>query len=339
MVPAPWWTISLGLGQRLCKTTATNSDSCKSESEDCHSSPFSWFWNCLWVWLWVVDAIVDGEAPATKCSDILASLVVDIQLPCSSNRHAIKYIEICQAIEGFGMVRARRNSVCTWVVANQRVDGNVIDVVVTTEVTGTAEVRENLLSDGSRLWLNALSAVDVRFDSHQRLLELRLGEVLVDTARDTLRPFLLDTPQGRLRALGTRFGVRESHGQTLLSVFAGAVEVRLANDQVQVANAGQQLSFAQNTFGPLQPVSPAREAWRRGVLLADNLPLGQLLEELARHRHGHLGCDPAVAQMPVMGSFPLKDTDQALRLLAAALPISVEKPLPWWVNVGGKSGS
>lgn len=203
--------------------------------------------------------------------------------------------------------------------------------------TGTAEVRENRLSDGSRLWLNALSAVDVRFDSHQRLLELRLGEVLVDTARDSLRPFLLDTPQGRLRALGTRFGVRESHGQTLLSVFAGAVEVRLANDQVQVANAGQQLSFAQNAFGPLQPVSPAREAWRRGVLLADNLPLGQLLEELGRHRHGHLGCDPAVAQMPVMGSFPLKDTDQALQLLAAALPIRVETPLPWWVNVGAKS--
>ena len=29
-----------------------------------------------------------------------------------------------------------------------------------------------------------------------------------------------------LSSLGTRFGVRESHGQTLLSVFAGAVEVR-----------------------------------------------------------------------------------------------------------------
>ena len=31
----------------------------------------------------------------------------------------------------------------------------------------------------------------------------------------------------------------------------------------------------------------------------DNLPLGQLIAELNRYRPGHLGCDPAVAQLPV----------------------------------------
>jgi transmembrane sensor len=38
-----------------------------------------------------------------------------------------------------------------------------------------------------------------------------------------------------------------------------------------------------------------------------------------------------------MGSFPLRDTDQALRLLEAALPVRVEKPLAWWVSVGPKN--
>lgn len=203
--------------------------------------------------------------------------------------------------------------------------------------TGTGEIRETRLSDGSRVWLNALSALDVRFDSHQRLLDLQLGEVLIDTAKDLLRPLLVQTRHGLLQAMGPRLSVRQDPDRTLLSVFEGAVQVRLANAQVQVVPAGRQMAFSQERFEPQLPVSPAREAWRRGVLLADNLPLGQLLEELSRYRHGHLACDPSVAQMPVMGSFPLKDTDQALRLLAAALPIRVEKPMPWWVNVGARS--
>jgi transmembrane sensor len=203
--------------------------------------------------------------------------------------------------------------------------------------TGTGEMREAQLSDGSRIWLNALSAVDVRFDSQQRLLHLQTGEVLIDTAKDSGRPLRVQTTEGWMRALGTRFSVRQHDRQTLLNVYEGAVEVRTRQGQVQVVDAGRQLLFSENHSPEPIAATATREAWRRGLLLADNLPLGQLLEELSRYRPGHLGCDPAVAGLPVMGSFPLKDTDQALRLLEAALPVRVEKPLAWWVNVAPKS--
>lgn len=203
--------------------------------------------------------------------------------------------------------------------------------------TGTGETRETLLSDGSRIWLNALSALNVRFDAGQRLLLLRCGEVLIDTAKDPGRAFLVQTAQGRMRALGTRFSVRQEEHRTLLNVYAGAVEVRTLSGQVHIVEAGQQLAFTEDQASAATPATAAREAWRRGVLLADNLPLGQLLEQLSRYRPGHLGCDPAVAGLPVMGSFPLNDTDQALRLLEAALPIRVQKTLPWWVSVGPKA--
>ncbi|MNZ44814.1 fec operon regulator FecR [compost metagenome] len=203
--------------------------------------------------------------------------------------------------------------------------------------TGTGETRETRLSDGSQIWLNALSALNVRFDSTQRLLLLRLGEVLIDTAKDSHRPLLVHTAQGRMRALGTHFSVRQEDRQTVLNVYEGAVEVRTAQGQVQVVEAGRQVAFSENHIPTPTAATATREAWRRGLLLADNLPLGQLLQELSQYRHGHLGCDPAVAGLPVMGSFPLKDTDQALRLLEAALPVRVQKPLDWWVNVGPKA--
>lgn len=203
--------------------------------------------------------------------------------------------------------------------------------------TGTGETRETTLSDGSRIWLNALSTLNVRFDTTRRLLLLRAGEVLIDTAKDPHRTFLVDTEQGRMRALGTRFSVRQNDRNTLLNVYEGAVEVRNQQGQTQVVQAGEQLAFGMARLGTATAVSPSREAWRQGLLLADNLPLGELIEELSRYRPGHLHCDPAVANLPVMGSFPLKDTDQALRLLEAALPIRVDKTFNWWVSVGPKA--
>lgn len=199
--------------------------------------------------------------------------------------------------------------------------------------TGTGQTREVLLEDGSRLWLKALSAVDQQFSDSQRLLTLRFGEVLINTATDP-RPFRVQTDFGLLRALGTRFSVQQSPERTLLNVYQGAVEVRgTERGQTQVVEAGQQLGFNALGFEPSLPASPAREAWTRGILLADNLPLGKLVEELARYRSGHLACDPSLAALPVMGSFPLNDSDQALRLLQAALPIRIERLMPWWVSI------
>lgn len=200
--------------------------------------------------------------------------------------------------------------------------------------TTRGETRDTLLVDGSHVWLNALSALDVRFDAVQRLVHLRFGEVLIDTAKDPGRPFLVDAEHGRMQALGTRFSVRQSDDHTQLNVFEGRVQVTTRDLHVRIIEAGQQASFTRAGFQPTTPASPAREAWSRGVLLADNLPLGQLIAELNRYHLGHLGCDPAVAQLPVMGSFPLKDSEHALHLLQAALPIRVDRPLPWWVSVG-----
>ncbi len=200
--------------------------------------------------------------------------------------------------------------------------------------TGTAETRETVLADGSHLWLRAESAVDAEFSGEQRLLRLRFGEVLIDTARDATRPFLLENRHGRLRALGTRFGVRQDPGFTRLSVYQGAVEVRSADSgQLSVIEAGQRIDFDRLSMGTPAPVQRAGESWTRQVLVADDMPLGELVEALARYRHGHLGCNPAVAGLPVMGAFPLGDTDQALQLLGAALPIRVQRLTDWWLSV------
>lgn len=199
--------------------------------------------------------------------------------------------------------------------------------------SGVGKIVEQRLADGTQLWLASDSAVDVRFDDRQRNLRLYRGEVLVSTASDS-RPLLLHTAQGSLQPLGTRFSVAVEDGLTHLEVFAGRVRARCADSPAQrdVA-AGAAIRFDARAFTAVLPASPAREAWSRGVLLAEDIELSRFVAELGRYRHGYLGLDPALRHLKIMGTFPLHDTDQALAMLEHTLPVSVRRHLPWWVSI------
>ena len=201
--------------------------------------------------------------------------------------------------------------------------------------TGIGEIRQLTLADGSRAWLGPDSAIDEDFQPHLRRLRLLAGEVFIETASDRTRGFVVDTPHGRLRALGTRFNVQlDNSGQTAVAVYEGAVEVRTAaTDAATVLRAGSQTRFNQDEIGTVGPSDPARESWPRGILIALDMPLGDVVAELARHDRGHLGIAPEVAGLRVYGSFPLADTDRALAMLVSTLPVRVHQTLPWWRSV------
>ncbi|WP_369987703.1 FecR domain-containing protein [Pseudomonas xanthosomatis] len=200
--------------------------------------------------------------------------------------------------------------------------------------TGIGETRQTRLADGSQLWLGAQSAIDLDFSALARVLHLRFGELLVETAQDRHRPFFVDTAQGRMQALGTRFAVCQQGDSTRLNVYAGAVEVCTAlGGERRIVQAGQQVEFNARAIGAGGPAQSAGQSWIDRRLNAEAMPLAQLLQTLGRYRHGHLGWHPAVAGLSVMGAFPLDDTDRALVLLQAALPVRVQRLTPWWVSV------
>ncbi|HEY9274653.1 FecR family protein [Achromobacter sp.] len=198
--------------------------------------------------------------------------------------------------------------------------------------TSTGEVREISLPDGTRVWLNTASAVNVSYAADLRLLELVAGEILIETAHDPVRRFVVQAGQGRMTALGTRFTVALGDDASYLAVYDGRVALE-AGSRSQVVGAGEQLTFGRGGSWRLEPASRAREVWANGVLLADDIPLGALLEELGRYMPGHLSVSPEAARLRVVGGFPLRDPDQTLALLESVLPITVKRTLPWWTAV------
>lgn len=202
--------------------------------------------------------------------------------------------------------------------------------------TDVGQTRQATLEDGSRLWLNTASAVNLRFDARARRVVLVDGETLIDTHPDPrapARPFLLDVGYAQLRALGTRFAVLRDGGRAWLDVYAGAVEIRPDDAPVRIAQAGTRTGFSGRVIDAAEPLDPARDAWTRGELVADGLPLARFAAELARYRRGFVTCTPEVAQLPLVGVFPLADTDRILRALEATLPVRARRVLPGWVRL------
>ncbi|MDD2046885.1 FecR domain-containing protein [Pseudomonas putida] len=202
--------------------------------------------------------------------------------------------------------------------------------------TGKGQRRQVRLSDGSQLELNSDSAVDIHFDDQQRLLRLYRGEIMVQTASDpAARPFEVQTAEGRVRALGTRFSVRSDDGQSRVSVLQHAVEIRPVDNPLLMRrlDAGQTVSFDPRQIGSVHSAAPGTGAWTQGMLTVIEWRLADFVSELRRYRPGMLRCAEGIADLRLSGAFRIDDTDTILENLSASLPVKVRYLTRYWVSI------
>lgn len=217
------------------------------------------------------------------------------------------------------------------------------------EHTGVGERRTVTLADGTIVTLNTDSAINIRFSATERRVRLVSGEILVSTGKDAghngngrsgvgnsvTRPFVIETAQGELQPLGTRFVVRQQADASRVDVFEGAVDIRPHNGAgtTRILRAGEQTRFTRNVINEPIAVNDTDAAWIDGMLVASGMRLADFLVELSRHRPGRLKCDPAIAELLISGSYPLADTDRILDALPTTLPVEIHFLTRYWVTV------
>ena len=204
--------------------------------------------------------------------------------------------------------------------------------------TAPGQRRHVALADGGGMELNTDTAADVDYGASHRRIRLHHGEIMITTASDP-RPFLVDTPHGVIRALGTRFGVRCDADGSVVSVYAHAVEVRCMArpDAVRRLEAGQQLRFSDTGPQAVTAMPAHQDSWLRGMLVAADWPLQRLVAELARYRRGRLVCDARVARRAVTGTYRLDDIDAVLESLCASHGLQVTYITRYWATVAARS--
>lgn len=206
------------------------------------------------------------------------------------------------------------------------------------ERSSTGQIRDLLLPDGSQVVLDTASAINIAFGPDRRQIELRAGAILVQTSStpDT-RPFLVESPAGSLRALGTRFVARlQPDGCCLVQVMQGAVALlpRMRSARHIVIHTGEQSMLTPTEARPVLAVPPNADSWGNGILYADRMRLDNFLQEIARYRTGMLRCEPEIGHLLVSGAFQLRDTDAILATLQDSLPIAIQRRSRYWIMVG-----
>ncbi|MCO2723137.1 FecR family protein [Pseudomonas aeruginosa] len=190
--------------------------------------------------------------------------------------------------------------------------------------TGKGEVRILRLVDGSEVELDAQSAIDVAYDSRERRVRLLEGSAIFRAApragRET-RPFVVESAGGSTRALGTRFLVsRNDDGSVQVGVLEHRVAVALAHPYYASRGLGDvyKRQALQRGGRRLDDLT----SWRRGLLVFDEQPLGEVVARLNRYRPGHLLVAPgALAQRRVSGVFRVADLEPSLQSISDELGV------------------
>lgn len=215
------------------------------------------------------------------------------------------------------------------------------------------------LPDGSRVTLDADSALNVRLTRARRSLTLSRGEAYFQVAKDRSRPFTVQAGATQVTAVGTAFNVRMSENRTVVAVVEGKVEVAArpqTGDDRQVlaaerrktdrsltqggesrsstlqltaqVGAGEAVSYVDD--GNLHAL-PAAEVslatgWLEGRRQYRKEPLRYVLADLNRYTGQRIQIgDEATATLQFTGTLDLQNSEGWLRGLSVALPVTVKR--------------
>lgn len=197
--------------------------------------------------------------------------------------------------------------------------------------TRTAELREIVLADGSRVSLGPRSSLDVRQGPDRRDATLREGEAFFEVTADAGRPFIVAAAGVEVAVVGTAFDVRVSSTAVAVAVRRGLVDVRdegkapvrlAAGERVVVDRATRRLQRDR-----IEPADVA--SWRDGRLFVDGATVAEVVDMLGRYHSAWIVvADSRLAKQQVTGLLDLNDIDRAIAALVQPFDGRVQKVTP-----------
>lgn len=172
-------------------------------------------------------------------------------------------------------------------IAYQAADGQILKELRYNTLSNPkgSKVIDMVLSDGSRVWLNAGSSITypVAFIGDERKVELK-GEGYFEITHNPSKKFIVTANGTTTVVLGTHFNVNayEEERETKVTLLKGLVKVSDDNKQQSVtlqpgqqAQIGKQIKIAQANLDMVM-------AWKNGYFNFDGLSFDQAMREIER---------------------------------------------------------
>jgi transmembrane sensor len=194
------------------------------------------------------------------------------------------------------------------------------------------------LEDGSRVSLNANTAVIVRMSWRRREVELLRGEATFDVRHEWWRSFMVECRNVAIRSIGTRFDVYRVDDSVHIAVAQGVVEVKTesqrstgsrellisrvarvtAGQGVRVSNSGEVLDL------PSSSLMNAL-AWQQGRIIFHNDTLEQIAREFNRYNPNlQLRVKGDAAKQRYSGAFSARSPETFVEMVAADNSLELE---------------
>jgi transmembrane sensor len=240
-----------------------------------------------------------------------------------------------QSLAGLDASRHRRSLVVRWSAMAAAVLLAIVGMFVwrdeTTVVqTTTAELRSLRLPDGSRAALGPETQLKLEFSERTRALTMTAGEAYFEVVHSAARPFCIETPAGRVVAVGTAFSVHASDGRVAVSVTQGAVRVEpftsAASTGAVIVKAGHRFVRDRAGTDREEPITAADAvSWQQGRLQYQGEPLRLVIEDINRYSPVKLRiADPALGELRYTGTVFPEALDAWIESVEGVFPIRVE---------------
>lgn len=182
-----------------------------------------------------------------------------------------------------------------------------------------------VLDDGTHVWLNADSRLSYppRLARDERRVAL-CGEGYFEVARDTLRPFVVDSEGQQLMVLGTKFNLSAYAGERIIytTLIEGSVSLREAGGHGELVLApGIRAELDRDRGGFIQYPCNANDAaaWRNDVIVFNGHTLEQMMKKLARiYTIEYMFENESLKSLVTYGTMPVQDDIETILMLIEA---------------------
>lgn len=187
------------------------------------------------------------------------------------------------------------------------------------------------LSDGSQIELNTATVIRASLSDSGREVWLDRGEAYFSVVKRQGSSFLVHAGGDKITVVGTKFSVRRDGPSVFVSVLEGRVRVDVpVREGITRSAMLSQGEIAQSQRGMIavekgaESIVESQLAWRKGMLVFNDVPLEKAAEEFNRYNRQQLVItDPASRRIRIGGSFRATNVEEFARLLEDAYGLDV----------------
>ena len=179
------------------------------------------------------------------------------------------------------------------------------------EITATAAVIQDTLSDGSVVSLNKKSSLTTVFSKKERRVKMS-GEAFFDVAHDTEKPFVIEVKTLEIKVVGTSFNVDNlsETGKIIVVVETGKVLLRGANGAEIYVEKGDKAIYdvATGQFEKVKNTDRNVTAYKTNILGFEKTTLKDAVKQINQLFDAQIEIiSPAIENCPITSTYARGD--------------------------------